>query len=166
MRGFFSSIIVVILLIILIIFAGIELRTENKINSIENELIILEQASKERTIMENNVDRIIKTKLEEQIKEENYNLVLIQTQINSALLNYLKNRAKATNIFFENEFPLTLNYLILNSSSFLLQVKGKTFAEYTYTSLSTMNTIVSSKLGKNSILYFTIPIGYTIKVVV
>ena len=38
---------------------------------------------------------------EEQVEKENYNLIQIQTEINSKLLNYLKNKAKATNIFFE-----------------------------------------------------------------
>ena len=52
-----------------------------------------------------------------------------------------------------------------NSSAFLLEVKGIKFAEYSYTSLPLMNTTISSKLGNETILYFTIPIGYTIRVV-
>jgi len=165
MKGFFSTIIVVVMLIILINLSILSLNFENNIIELENNLIIVENASMKRIIIENNVDRIIEQKLIDQIKKENFNLISIQTEINSALLNYLGKRAKATNLFFENESPLTLEYLMLNSSAFLLEVEGITIAEYSYTSLPLMNTTISSKLGKNSILYFTIPIGYTIRVI-
>ena len=165
MKGFFSSIIVVAILLVIIVFVNFTLNNAKTINGIERELIIVEQASKERTLMENNVDRIIQIKLKEQLMKENYNVPLIQTEVNLALLSYLGKRAKATNIYFENENNLTALYLIANSSAFSSSTKGITFAEYTYTSLPAMQTIVSSKFGENTILYFKIPIGYTIRVI-
>jgi len=165
MKGFFSTIIIIAILLILINLSILSFNLENNLSSLESDLIIVENASKERTIMENNIDRIIQQKLIEQVEKENFNLILIQTEINSSLLNYLGKRAKATNLFFEDELPLTLDYLMLNSSAFLLEIKGIKFAEYSYTSAPLMNTTISSKLGKDSILYFTIPIGYTIRVV-
>jgi len=165
MKGFFSTIIVLAILLILINYSILSLNLEKNLNGLETDLIVVENASMQRTIMENNVDRIIQNKLMEQIEKENFNLILIQTEINSTLLNYLGKKAKATNLFFENESPLTREYLMQNSSAFLLEVKGIKFAEYSYTSLPLMNTTISSKLGKDTVLYFTIPIGYTLRVV-
>jgi len=165
MKGFFSTIVVVAILLILINFSTLTLNLENNLNKLEINLITVETASKERTIMENNVDRIIHQKLIEQVQKENFNLIIMQAEINLALLNYLGTRAKATNLFFENENQLTLNYLMNNSTAFLLEVEGIKFAEYSFTSTPLINTTVSSKLGKDNILYFTIPIGYTARVI-
>ena len=165
MKGFYSTIIVIAMLGILISFANLSLLTSNNLTSLETGFIATENASMQRVVMENNVDRIIQVKLIEQVEKENFNLILIQTKINSSLLNYLKPRAKATNLFFENETSLTLEYLMLNSSAFLLEIKGTKYAEYSFTSTPILNTIISSKLGKNSILYFKIPIGHTTRVV-
>ncbi|MBT4870764.1 MAG: hypothetical protein HON47_04270 [Candidatus Diapherotrites archaeon] len=165
MKGFFSTIFVIATLLILLTFNGVLLNTTNQLDSLENDLMILENASMKRVVIENNIDRIIQLELEEQMNEENFNLILIQTEINSSLLKYLQNKASATNIFFENKIPLNLEYLMLNSSAYLLEIKGIKYAEYSYTSLPFMDTIVSSKLGKDSIIYFKIPVGYTIQVI-
>ena len=165
MKGFYSTIIIIILLLILVSFSIFSAQTNNKITKMKNDLIILENASKERTIIENNVDRIIQIKLLEQVEKENYNLILIQTEINSSLLKYLKNKTVATNMFFENSSPLTLEYLMLNSTAYLLEIKGIKYAEYSYTSLPLMNSIVSAKLGNGTIIHFKIPIGYSTKVI-
>ena len=165
MKGFFSTIFVIAVLIILINFSSVSLNTTNNLDKLEKDLMILENASKERVVMENNVDQIVEVVLEEQIEKENFNLISIQTEINSSLLKYLNNKAKATNTFFEDEKPLTLEYLMLNSSAFLLEIKGSKYAEYSYTSLPLMETIISKKLGEGSALYFKIPIGYTVRVI-
>jgi len=165
MKGFYSTIIVIAMLGLLISFSNLSTLTSKEINSFETDLIILENASMQRVVMENNVDRIIELKLIEQLKKENFNLILIQTQINSSLFNYLKNRAHASDLFFENTTPITIEYLMLNSSAFLLEVKGIRYAEYAYTSTPLLDSIVSSKFGKDSILHFKIPIGYTKRVV-
>jgi len=165
MKGFFSTIFVIAILLILINFSSVSLNTATQLEHLENNLMILEEASMQRVVMENNVDKIVLIKLEEQIEKENFNLILIQSEINSSLLQYLNNKAMATNIFFENETPLTLEYLMLNSSAFLLEIKGIKYAEYSYTSLPLMDTIISAKFGKDSILYFKIPIGYTTRAI-
>ena len=120
MKGFFSTIFVIATLLILLTFNGVLLNTTNQLDSLENDLMILENASMKRVVIENNIDRIIQLELEEQMNEENFNLILIQTEINSSLLKYLQNKASATNIFFENKIPLNLEYLMLNSSAYLL----------------------------------------------
>ena len=139
------TILVIAMLGILISFANLSLLTSNNLTSLETGFITTENASMQRVVMENNVDRIIQVKLVEQVEKENFNLILIQTEINSSLLNYLKPRAKATNLFFENETSLTLEYLMLNSSAFLLEIKGIKYAEYSFTSNPIQNTIISSK---------------------
>jgi hypothetical protein len=165
MKGFYSTILVVAMLGLLISFSNLTQLSFSNIDSLKNNLIIVEDASMKRTILENNVDKIIEVELNRQIEKENYNLILIQTEINLSLLKYLKNKASATDQFFENTKPLTLEYLMINSSAYLLEIKGAKYAEYSFTSTPLLDSIVSVKLGKDSILYFMIPIGYTKRVV-
>jgi hypothetical protein len=164
-KGFYSFSIVMAMALILLMLTFVSNESAQKISSIENNLIKADISNTKRTIMENNVDRIIQAKLKEQIALENFDLILAKTSINMALLNYLKGKAKATNIFFENETTLTLTYLNITSSALLLQTNGRTYAEYTYTSDPTKQSIVSKKIGDKITLYFIIPIDYTQKMI-
>jgi len=164
MKGFFAYAIAIALLVVLLFFCIGNNQTQNTLEKTKYELIKAENANKERTLLENNTDKIINTKLQEQIFLRNYNVAKAQTSINTALANYLKGKATATSIFFENIGEITPIYLTENSSVVILTARGVTYAEYTYTSTPLLNTIVSKKLGENIITYFKIPIGYSQKI--
>ncbi|MFA6064720.1 MAG: hypothetical protein WCW44_03200 [archaeon] len=163
MKGFFGFAVAIAMLVVLLYFSIGNNENQFAFEKTKNELMKAEQANKERTLLENNSDRIISTKLEEQILVRNYNVVKAQSSINSALANYLKGKTNATNLFFESHGEVNTTYLTENSSVMILTVRGVTYAEYTYTSTPLLNTIVSKKLGEKIITYFKIPIGYSQK---
>ncbi len=164
MKGFFSFSIILALLLLLIIFSiGINESSLEK-EKIKTELIALEQASKERTLIENNVDKIISVSLTEQIEKENLNLIIAQNEINSALLKYLRPRARKTNLFLEDMGILDLLYLNENSVVLLFEYNGLTYGEYAFTSNIGKTNNISSFLGRQTKLFFKIPIDYSMKV--
>ncbi|MDD4250991.1 MAG: hypothetical protein PHX27_02255 [Candidatus ainarchaeum sp.] len=159
-NGLFTFIVLLVMLLIITEFSiGL-----NKSNTLfeknKNELIKLENAHKERTILEENVDKIIKIKLEEISQTSITNILIAQNEINSVLYNYLKNRAKAKNIFSENETDLTLRFLNENSVVSILKIKEITYAEYVFTSNISKTNIVWTKLGNYLKLEFKIPVDY------
>jgi len=163
MKGFFAFAVAMAMLVVLLFFCIGNNENHFVFEQTKNELMKAEQANKERTLLENNTDKIISTKLDEQIILRNYNVASAQLAINTALANYLKGKANATSAFFENLGEVNATYLTENSSVMILTVKGVTYAEYTYTSTPLLNTIVSKKLGNEIITYFKIPIGYSQK---
>jgi hypothetical protein len=161
MKGFFSFAISIAALIILL-FLCIGINENNLVlEKTKHELMKAEIANKDLTILENNVDKIINLKLNEQILKRNYNTALAQKEINSKVANYLTGKAKASTINFEETGEVTENYLTQNSSVTILTAHGLTYAEYTFTSSPLLNTTVSKKLGNQINSYFQIPIGYT-----
>lgn len=165
MKGFFSFLIIIAITIVLINFCLILQNNSISFKEIKNELIAIEEASKERTLIENNVDKIISKKIEEIIFLEETNVTNAQNKINSRLLEYLTGKAFATDFFLENEKTLTLNYLNENSVVIIFKTKEMSYIEYSYTSNITKTKNVSSKLGKKLKLFFVIPIGYSQKVI-
>ncbi len=164
MKGFFSFAVVIAMLVIILIFS-LALQNNNLfLEKTKNGLMKIEQANKERTIIENNTDKIILLKLEEQIHKQNFNTTLIQNEINSKLFSYLKDKSSAMNLFFEETGAITINYLNQNTTTFILKANGLNYAEYTYCSSTLKNTFI----GKNILgtgINFYIPIGYTIKII-
>ncbi len=163
MKGFFSFAVMLAMLILLFWFNYENEKNMTQFKSIENELIKIEQANKERTVMENNVDKIIGIKLKEQILKQNFNLASAQNEINSALLKYTQNKTEATNLFYEKKLELNINYLNKNTSLIIIKAKGATYGEYDYTSNISENEMVSKKLGNKVKTNFEIPIGYSQK---
>jgi hypothetical protein len=131
----------------------------------KNELIKAEQANKERTLLENNTDKIIYIKLLEQIITKNYNRIKARNEINIALENYLKNKAEAKTIYGEKTGEITLDCLNENSEVFILPAKHVVYAEYAYTSDKTKTNIVGKKLGNEIKTEFKIPIGSTTRLI-
>jgi hypothetical protein len=125
----------------------------------------IEQANKERTILENNVDKIINKKLTEQILKQNFNITTAQNEINSALSKYLQNKVDATNLFYEKKFELNLTYLNKNTSVIIIKAEGLTYGEYDYTSNPIKNEIVGKKIGNKLKTNFKIPAGYMQKII-
>ena len=165
MKGFFGYALGLAMLIVLL-YLGLALGNHQfELEKVKNELIIAEISNKEKTLLENNTDKIIRTKLEEQIILKNYNLIRAQNEINSALSNYFKGKASAMSIFNENLGEATTFFLNQNSSVAIFEGEGITYAEYSFTSSLLKNTTVSVKLGNKIITYFQIPIGYIIKII-
>jgi hypothetical protein len=164
-KGIFSFIILIIMMLIILELNVFLTKENNEFEKIKNELMIIENASKERVIMEENVDKIINFILEKNVGNNTTNIFLVRNEINSNLFNYLKNRAKATNIFGEKEKDLTLNFLNENSVVSIIKIDGITYSEYSFTSDITKTNIVNSKLGNNLILEYRIPIDYIMRVV-
>jgi len=161
MKGFFSFILVFAMSIILLEATLMSANSSLETEKTKAELIQLEQANKERTLLENNSSRIIAQKLNEEITKGNRNSISVQTGINQALLNYLQNKAFASNIFRENKGTLTLAFLNQNTSAFILEANGIIYAEWAFTSDITKIQRIYSRLGKEASVYFTIPVGYT-----
>lgn len=165
MKGFFGYALGLAMLIILI-YLGIALgNNQFELEKVKNELIMAEITNKEKTLLENNTDKIIRTKLEEQMSLRNYNLSKAQNEINSTLSNYFKGKASAYSIFNEQLGEATTSFLNQNSSIAMFESQGITYAEYTFTSNPLKNTTVKTKLGNKIITYFQIPIGYNTKII-
>jgi Tfp pilus assembly protein PilX len=164
-KGFYSFFIVLAMMVILLALGVQAQNSSLELERARDGMIDMEQANKERTILENNTDRIIAAKLEEQVIRGNFNTESAKGEINSALLGYLLGKAQATDIFYGQAKELTLDYLNQNTGAVILKANGVTYAEYTYTSNLLKSSIVSAKLGKDAAIYFRIPIGHTTKVV-
>jgi hypothetical protein len=166
MKGFFSFIIILLIIIFLINFSIFRIDVNSEKNDLLNTLIEIEQSSKERTIMENNIDRIITTKLSHQFLEEDFRLEKTKNNINSKIFNYLKNKSKISSIYFDSEEQITLSKLNSMSSVWLTQIDKIKFATYEFTSNTNKNKIISQNFGTDFDLYFKIPINYKISVVI
>lgn len=164
-NGLFTFIILLVMLLILLELNIFLQKNNLSFEKTKNELIKLEEANKKRTIMEENIDKIIFLKLEENLKKNNSNIFDVQKEINSFILNYLKEKAKATNLFLENEKNLSLNYLNENSVVSIIKIKNITYSEYVFTSNVSKTNNISSKIGNEIKVNFKIPIDYSIKVV-
>ncbi len=165
MKGFFSFLIIIAITIVLINFCLILQNNSKDFKEIKNELIAIEKASKERTLLENNVDKIISKQIEDILFLEETNVIHAQNKINSKLLDYLNEKAFATDFFLENENLLTLNYLNENSILIIFKTNETSYIEYLYTSNITKTKNVSAQLGEKIKLFFVIPIGYSQKVI-
>ena len=162
MKGFFSFAIFFTLAGILLFFAAENENDFYKLSEIKNELIISEISNMERTLLENNTDKIIQLKLNEQIGKNNFKITSVQTEINSKLANHFSEKVRAATIFGEDKGIANEQFLKDNTSVTILQGEEFVYGEYVFTSNSSKNTIVKGKLGNKINSYFTIPIGYTI----
>ncbi|VVB74542.1 Uncharacterised protein [uncultured archaeon] len=164
MKGFFGFASALAMVTLLFFLGAAIIQSESEVKSAQNELIKAEQANKERTLLENNCDKIIYAKLNEQIPRNNFNVASAQNEINTTLANYLQGKAKTMNIFYEETGEITTTTLNQNSAVVLLQTEEAIYAEYAFTSTPLMNTRIGKKLGEKIISYFEIPIGYTTKI--
>jgi len=156
----FIGVVLILAILTLLLFFTIQLNQNNyNLEKIKNELIKAEVANKERTLIENNVDKIINTKLNEQITLQNFNTTIAKNSINSALSNYLQNKAKVY-LINKNTKQITTTFLNQNSSVQLLKSEYYIYAEYNY-SPNTITTIIKQNLGNNLISEFIFPSNYT-----
>jgi hypothetical protein len=164
MKGFISFTLVLAMILVLFYFACTAQTSQLGMEKVKNELMKAEQANKERTLLENNTDKIIQTKLKEQMEKKNFNVEQVQNEINTNLAKYLQGKAELTTIFYEKLGVITAQNLNENSNVMIIQGKNVTYGEYTFTSTITRNTTVSTKLGNEITTHFEIPVGYSVKI--
>jgi LAS superfamily LD-carboxypeptidase LdcB len=165
MKGFFSFLLVLVMMNILFGLIIITQDTQNTTKKTNIELIALENASKDRAILENNVDKIIYQSLLEIALLKKTNLTTSKDTINTKLLNYLKNKAYATNSDLKNPHTLTLSYL---NNSTRLEIYGLdqiSYVNYYFTTGESLTNNISTELGNSIKLTFKIPKYYTQKVI-
>jgi len=156
----FVGFVLILAIITLLLFFTIQLNQNNyDLEKTKNELIKSEQANKERTLIENNVDKIIDTKLNEQITLQNFNTTIAKNSINSVLSNYLQNKAKVY-LVNGNTKQITTTFLIQNSSVQLLKSEYYIYAEYNYAP-NTITTTLKQILGNTLQSEFVFPANYT-----
>jgi len=143
MKGFFGIIIVFVILSLLLIVSLKENNFHNELKKATVFMIEAEQASKNRTIMENNVDKIIEQKLDEQIFKKNFNIDLLLNNINEAQVG-----------------PPTKEFLNNNSTAMIIENNGIIYAEYFFTGGLVKTNTISTNFGKNIELFFKIPTDY------
>jgi hypothetical protein len=164
MRGFFGFLLIFVLLLLLTFVSMKENNFYSELNESKTLLIEAEQNSKERTILENNTDKIVFLKLKEQVNKQNFLIKSVLNEINHALEKYLIGKTKATNFGVEKG-EISLMYLNENSTAFLIEKEGITYAEYTFTCGLERTNEVSKKIGEEMKVIFTIPCGYTVRVI-
>ena len=120
-KGLFNFIIVIIIIGIIFSVTINSNKIRKELEETKNELIITEINQKEQTLLENNVDKIIETKLREQILLKNFNSHKIQTEINTKLYNYLKDKTYACDTITESKKTLTTNYLNNTTNTYIIQ---------------------------------------------
>ena len=156
----FVGFVLILAMITLILFFTIQINQNNEnLEKTINELIKAEISNKERTLLENNVDKIIDTKLNEQITLQNFNTTTAKNSINSALYNYLNLKAK---IYLFNEQSSTITLLFLNQNSTVQLLKSEYFiyAQYVFVP-NTVTTQIKQKLGNKLVSEFIFPNNYT-----
>ncbi len=166
MKGFFSFIIVLFIIIFLLNITTFFNEETHKKQEIINQLIEIEYFTKERTLLENNVDNLIKIKLDEQLKSSNFDLIFAKQNINNSLFNFLKNKSKESDIFLENEKALTLDFLNQTTSLEIFETKNIKYAQFVFTSNILKNKNISKVFGKDFEIIFKIPIGYLKRTVI
>ncbi len=165
MKGFVSFAVILAILAALLFFKIGTMDVENKLNIVENELIKAEISNKERTILENNVDKIVEIKLNEQIFKNNFDVIKAQDEINTTLSKYLLNKTYGATLAGEKISEATKLFLNQNSKVTILKTRYFTYAEYTFCSNALKNTTIKKALGNNIKSEFTIPIGYSKKII-
>jgi hypothetical protein len=165
-NGFFTFILVLVMLLFLLELSIIFNNSNFILSETKTDLIALEQANRERTIIENNVDKIITNKLTEQLEKENLNVLIAQTEINLFLLTYLQTRAKRSNLFLEEGGDIDLFYLNQNTVVVLLQVEGVSYGEYVFSSNELKTNNVSKLIGDTIKVQYKLPIEYFASVII
>ena len=164
MRGFFGFLVVFVMLILLLLVSVNENNFYSELGEAKTILIEAEQGSKEKTIIENNVDKIVFEKLKEQVLQKNFLIESIMFEINNPLSSYLSTRTTA-NIIGTKIGPVNTEFLTLNSIAFLIEKEGVTYAEYTFTGGLLKTNTVSHTFGEKIEIEFVIPADYTVRVV-
>ena len=158
-RGFVGFALILAIATLLLFFT-IQLNQNNEnLEKTKNELIKAETANKERTLLENNIDKIIDTKLNEQILLQNFNTSTAKNSINSALFNYLNKKTKVY-LFNGASEELSTTFLNQNSSVQLLKSEYFIYAEYVYAP-NTLTTKLKQIFGNKLISEFIFQTNYT-----
>ena len=111
MKGFFSFILLFLMAVIILEYSLFFVSQENNFLETKIELIALETSNKDRTILENNVDRLIFNTLNNEL-DKTTNLIIIQNSVNLKLLNFLDGKviAKVKKVKKNLNLSLNLNF--------------------------------------------------------
>lgn len=166
MKGFFGYAVCLAMIITLLYFTIAQNESTRLLTKTKNELIIAENANMQRTLLENNADRIIYYSLISQALKKNFNNENAKKEINFALSKYLIGKTNSMTIFFEVIGKTTHEYLNENSKVLILGGKEATYAEYTFTSNLTKTNTVGKIFGNKIKIPFIIPAGSTTKIII
>jgi hypothetical protein len=161
MKGFFAYTICLAMLILITYFLVTTEISQRNLHNTKNELLIIEQSNMQRTLLENNVDKIIYQKLLGEITKNNFRVTSVQNEINTALAKYLQGKTKSMTIFLEVTGEVSKDFLNQNSAVTLLQTNGLTYAEYSFTSNQLKTSTVGALIGNTLKTVFLIPPGST-----
>jgi len=162
MKGFFSFILLFLMAVIILEYSLFFVSQENNFLETKIELIALETSNKDRTILENNVDRLIFNTLNNEL-DKTTNLIIIQNSVNLKLLNFLDGKVIAK----VKKVKKNLNLSFLNNSSSVISFETQKikYAEYVFTHGPLLNNSISKTLGNEMKTNFTIPVYYTQRVI-
>ncbi|MEK6959405.1 MAG: hypothetical protein AABW59_05170 [archaeon] len=164
MKGFFSFAIA-LAIIALILFVNVSSEKNSSVlRETNSALIEAESANMQRTILENNIDRIIFENLLLQALSQNFNSNSAKTAVNNNLVNYLQGKAKISSFIEDKE--ISLAELNENSTVIIVHRGTSIFADYTYTGGTLRNMLVRKTFGDKFGVEFLIPAGYTVRVII
>lgn len=158
-KGFVGFVLILAIITILLFFTITLNQNKSNLNQMKNELMKAETSNMKRTIIENNIDKIIEKKLEEQITLKNFNTLKAKLEINTELSKYLIKNAKVYSYNGETS-EVTLYFLNQNSTVQLLKSQYFIYAEYVYAPTFT-TTKIKQTFGNKLISEFIFPSNYT-----
>ncbi len=167
-KGIFSFIIVIGFSALLLELISANSENNAKFRETKNSLIEAEKLNTQRTIIEENIDYLIKQKLEEQLKKTNSGKT-IKAEINKTLLQYFQETEKENTKNPKIEFltkkgeKISFEYLQGISKADVQDFEQiKIYGLYTITGgISAREKIMGKITGENAELYFELPIGHT-----
>lgn len=175
-KGLFSFALVLLFASAHIAFFEQENYSQKKIGNAILTAIELEQGNVQRTLLEENVDKVIKKEIEEALGEKALKAEKIKERVSFELMDFFSNMAGKEGIEF---FIMSGNGLVSKKevlsketleqliSVNVVKIGNAYFAESTFTGGMLKNKIVCGGINfPNSKTVFSIPVGYTIKAAV
>ena len=166
MKGFFSFIIIFFMILILLNSVFFFNNQNNNRQKIVYQLVQIEQNNKERTLLENNVDNIIRIKLNEILFSNNLNLVSAKKLMNDALYKFLKNKAFITEYNLDSGSKITLGEIDQVTKIFVDEIENIKIGQFFFTGGFFKSKNISKNFGEKFVTKFKIPVDYTIKMVI
>ena len=165
-RGFYSFLLVLAYGVLLLSVITAEEKSIQSLRETKAMLIEGERINLERTIVEENVDFIIKETLREELQKTN-NAEAVKERINEKLfllLLQIQKNAPNTRFFKNNGEELDRESLEKITKALVVDIKEKTrHGEYYITGgWSTGETIIGKISGKHFEQEFLLPVGYTV----
>lgn len=160
--------------LLLLCFLGIQIAMQK--NTVENQQIFsqaealcfeLEKVDLKRTVLEENLDFLVREAMLEEAKKQNFDSEKIKKRVNEKLLEFFSAVEKETGTGFFGVLPLSLKYLNSNSEALAIHYNGFWIVEYNYTGGVLKSNFLRAKIElENSEKEFELPVGYIQKITV